>query len=65
MKTYRIDAMQKGKKLPTDRPNYPADFSDYFTAESEVEARAKWDAENLEYCGGMLEIVRVTEQVSA
>jgi hypothetical protein len=59
MKTYRIDAMQKGKQLPADRPNYPADFSDYFDAENEEQARAKWEAENQEFTGGSLEIVRV------
>lgn len=57
MKTYRIDSQPKNTPLPT--PDYPTVFSDFYKAESEDSAIAKWRAENQAFCGGNLMLVRV------
>lgn len=61
MKEFKIDAMQKGKSIPADRPNHPTDFCDYYKAENEEAAKALWESDNQEFTGGALYIVRITQ----
>lgn len=59
MKTFIISAMRKGAAPLNGKP---ADFKDWFKAETEEAARALWEADNQNFCGGNLEIVKVEEE---
>lgn len=58
MKTFIISAMRKGAPALNGKP---ADFKDWFEASDEAAARALWESDNQQFCGGNLEIVKVEE----